>query len=572
MRKRLAAAAAMLSALVLVGPAAASSSSGVTELVSVSSAGEQANAQSSRIAINGDGRFAAFDSFASNLVLGDTNGEPDVFLRDREAGTTDRVSVGAGGIGANGFGVEPTITGDGRFVGFTSDATNLVGSDTNGEVDVFLRDREAGTNELLSVSSAGEQGDDSSFQPDVSADGHVVAFASIAANLVPGDTNRCEFAGRLTSCTDIFVRDRVAGTTERVSVSSAGEQANSTSDQPAISADGRFVVFTSRATNLVPGDTNDIEDVFVHDRVTGTTERVNVSSAGEQADIGLPIAIEPDISADGRVVAFASFATNLVPGDTNASFDVFVRDRVAGTTERVSVDAAGAQANHNSGVGGTTLSGDARFVAFSSVASNLVAADTNLADDVFVKDRQTGAVERVSVDSAGAQANAGNSGGTISGDGTVAGFTSLATNLLPDDTNSSGDAFVRDNTPPAFDLAVRKSDSADPTPIGRPLRYTIAVRNNGSAAMPAVRLTDTLPSSVLLLSFSASQGACTDAPGAVVTCELGTLEPGATATVTIDVRPTRKGTITNTVTVTGGQAEPNVADNRDTETTTVVTS
>src|SRR5437867_824550 len=174
------------------------------------------------------------------------------------------------------------------------------------------------------------------------------------------------------------------GTTERVSVDSAGTQGNSFSLDPSISADGRFVAFSSLATNLVPGDTNGAFDVFVHDRLTGTTERVSVDSAGTQ---GHGNSSEPSISADGRFVAFSSVATNRVPGDTNAAFDVFVHDRLTGTTERVSVASAGTQGNGSSL--DPSISADGRFVAFSSVATNLVPGDTNGKEDVFVHDRLT---------------------------------------------------------------------------------------------------------------------------------------------------------------------------------------
>ena len=246
----------------------------------------------------------------------------------------------------------------------------------------------------VSVDSAGGQADDSSILPAISADGRFVAFASKAGNLVPGDSN---------GTFDIFVHDRQTGATERVSVDSAGAQGNNNSAFPAISADGRFVAFVSEASNLVAGDTNGAEnafagsDVFVHDRATGQTERMSVDSAGGQANNNF---IESTaISADGRFVAFVSAASNLVPGDTNGTLDVFVPDRHTGATERVSVDSAGGQANSPFlAVGGLAISADGRLVAFDSLASNLVPGDTNGTLDVFVPDRHTGATERVSVD------------------------------------------------------------------------------------------------------------------------------------------------------------------------------
>jgi Tol biopolymer transport system component len=237
----------------------------------------------------------------------------------------------------------------------------------------------------------------------------------------------------------VFVRDRVARTTERVSVSTTGIEANRHSDLDAISPDGRFVVFSSLASNLVPADTNRQEDVFVRDRLTGTTERVSVGNGGEQArgrsDWG-------SISADGRFVAFHSSASNLVAGDTNKRWDVFVRDRLTGTTERVSVNGGGKQGNRSSRA--PKVSGDGRFVAFNSTASNLVAHDTNKTSDVFVRDRLNGTTERVSVNSAAKQAKGKSFGRSTTPDMRFVAFDSLASNLVPRDKNKTWDVFLRD--------------------------------------------------------------------------------------------------------------------------------
>ncbi|MEG4143910.1 TolB family protein, partial [Microcoleus sp. Pol7_B1] len=287
----------------------------------------------------------------------------------------------------------------------------------------------------VSVDSAGNQGNQSSIFagiPSISPDGRFVAFISAASNLVPGDTNASD---------DIFVRDTLANTTIRVSVDSAGNQANSDSSIPFISADRRFVVFESNATNLVPGDTNNERDIFVRDLLTNTTTRVSVDSASNQANSGSYIA---SISADGRFVAFSSFASNLVPGDTNNTTDVFVRDTLANTTTRVSVDSAGNQANDVSYSYLPSISADGRFVAFESNATNLVPGDTNDTGDIFVRDTLTNTTTRVSVDSAGNQGNGGSVELSMSADGRFVAFSSFATNLVPGDTNDTSDIFVRD--------------------------------------------------------------------------------------------------------------------------------
>src|SRR6476469_5330391 len=243
----------------------------------------------------------------------------------------------------------------------------------------------------VSVDSAGNPGNSYSLFPSISADGQFVAFGSISTNLVPGDTNNSE---------DIFVRDLLTNTTTRVSVDSAGNPGNNKSGSPSISADGRFVAFFSNSTNLVPGDTNNNYDIFVRDLLTNTTTRVSVDSAGNP---GNRDSYNPSISADGRFVAFLSNSTNLVPGDTNNNDDIFVRDLSTNTTTRVSVDSAGKQVNRYSSP--PSISADGRFVSFLSNATNLVPGDTNNQTDIFVRDLLTNTTTRAFVDSAGNQGN-----------------------------------------------------------------------------------------------------------------------------------------------------------------------
>jgi len=401
-----------------------------TELVSVSSTGEQGDADSYWPSISAGGRYVAFESYASSLVPGDTNSERDVFVRDRLTGATERVSVSGTGEQGNQESYRPAISADGRLVAFCSHAPNLVPGDTNQALDVFVHDRLTGATERVSVSSTAEQGNQPSGQPSMSSDGRFVAFRSWATDLVPGHTNWGEH---------VYGHDRLTGATERVSVSSAGEQENGDSDWPSMSADGRFVAFSSGASNLVPEDTNSARDVFVHDRLTGATERVSVSGAGEQGDGD---SYWPSISADGRFVSFSSYAPDLVPGDTNSTWDVFIHDRLTGATERVSVSGAGEQGDSASWYSSVTA--DGQFVAFFSDASNLVRGDTNSARDVFVHDRLTAATERVSVSTAGEQGDAESSYASICADGHYVAFESYAPNLVPGDTNASADAFVRD--------------------------------------------------------------------------------------------------------------------------------
>ena len=340
-------------------------------------------------AISADGRYIVFSSLANNLVAGDTNESMDIFVRDRVTGTTSRVSVSSKGMQGNDYSFKPAISADGRYVAFRSWADTLVDDDgdTNGNTDVFVRDRMTGKTKRVNISSTGEQGNGNGNDEDdyfndfrshiaISADGRYVAFSTNASNLVTGDTNGID---------DVFVRDCVNHTTTRVSVGLAGLQGNSYSREPAISADGRYVTFESAANNLIARDTNRNWDVFVRDRKLNTTTRVSVSSAGTQANYG---GWASAISADGRYVAFSSYAKNLVAGGMNGFTDVFVRDLATGTTTTTSVSSAGVQGNSGSGYWGwKAISADGRFVAFDSDAFNLVAGDTNDAPDIFVRDR-----------------------------------------------------------------------------------------------------------------------------------------------------------------------------------------
>jgi len=421
-----------------------------TERVSVGQGGVQANASSRRSSISADGRCVAFESNATNLA-GGVPGGLDVFVRDRAAGTTELVCVPLPGNSLDGGSGSPSISADGRYVAFESGATTLVLGDTNGSTDVFVRDRVAGTTERVSVDGAGGQAHGDSSSPSISADGRYVAFLSFASDLVPGDTN---------AHYDVFVRDWVAGTTERVSVATGGLQADHSSLHLAISADGRCVAFVSLASNLVPGDTNGDWDVFVRDLAAGTTERVSVATDGAQTT-GADAYVSPiSLSADGRFVQYASDASDLVPNDTNALRDVFLRDRFAGTTERVSLTSGEGQAWGSDCFAGS-LSADGRFVAFYSQSASVIPGDTNWTTDPFVRDRELGVTERAGVASNGAEADA--AGGyevSISADGRWLAFLSEASNLVAGDTNDQADVFVRDLETTGF------TSLCDPGPFG----------------------------------------------------------------------------------------------------------
>jgi len=341
---------------------------------------------------------------------------------------TTRISNDPNGGEADESSWAPTISRDGRFVAFSSWAENLVAGDGNWTVDVFVFDRATGVMERADLDSSGNEairGGESTPAQALSADGSRVVFFSGSDNLVANDGNYAA---------DVFLRDRTLGTTTRVSVDSTGVEGNRGSDWPTISADGNCVAYASVATNLVPNDANGKYDVFVHDLVTGVTERVSVDSSGAEAN-GDSFATV--LSADGRFVAFGSMATNLAPGDTNNRVDVYLRDRLLGTTELISVDPNGV-----AGCGSwPRLSDDGRFVVFYTSAS-LVPADTNAVLDIYLRDRTLGLTTLVSIDSNGSIANDSSYEPSITPDGSVVGFTSWATNLVAGDTNGRLDAFL----------------------------------------------------------------------------------------------------------------------------------
>ena len=428
----------------------APSAGGSTERVSVATGGaEPAGGAFGAFspAMSADGRYVAFESYATNLG-GPLAGPPHVFVRDRQSGTTTPISAPFCTQSRT-----PDMSADGRFIAYTC----FVDDAGTSLATIAVHDLQTGAVERADVSSAGEGGMCASnacgsVRPALSADGRFVAFYSDHANLVAGDTN---------GVADVFVRDRVARTTERSSVTSTGAESAAGAqtrfaDRLGISGDGRYVAFASVA-DLTPGLFVGTNRVFVRDRQARTTELASVSSSGAA---GNSDASQPSISADGRVVAFASLASNLVAGDNNGMADVFVRDRAAGTTERVSLSGAGAEVKCALPVSPSAcsrdpvVSADGRYVVFRSQASTLVLNDGNgVRDDVFIRDRQTANTELVSVNTSGVSGN-GASGEAlftndetrmaVSANGRFVAFVSDASDLIANDANGQEDVFVRD--------------------------------------------------------------------------------------------------------------------------------
>ncbi len=315
--------------------------------------------------VSNDGRFVAYESFATALIGEDTNGVYDVFVYDRQSGVTTRVSVDSAGAQANGGSTNPSISGDGRFVAFQSDAANLVSGDENGVADIFVHDNQTGTTERISRTSDGAGANARSFDPSISSDASVVAFTSNATNLDGNDTNNKP---------DIFVRTRSNGQTLRVSINSSGFGADGGGSHSAISGDGRYVVFLSDSGNLDPraNDYRGKDLVYVHDRQIGQTTLASVYSDGTILTIGL--LDQPTISKDGRYVAFSFYDK----GNNNGIMNIWARDLQTGASIGVT--------GGNASSGAPSLSADGKVVAFDSGASNLVSGDTNGVSDVFVRE------------------------------------------------------------------------------------------------------------------------------------------------------------------------------------------
>jgi Tol biopolymer transport system component len=420
-------------AVALAACAVASAQS--VERVSVSSSGAEANGPSSLSlarAISADGRYVVFASAATNLVAGDTNAASDVFVRDRANGTTVRVSVTSTGFEAVGASQSGAISSDGRFVVFESTAANLAAGDSNGASDVFVHDRVTARTTIASVDSNGVIGAVASASPSISGDGRLIAFTSLS-ELVAGASNG--FA-------QVFVFDQSTARTVLVSRALAGGGANGSSAAPEISPNGFLVAFESDASDLVGGDGNGVSDVFVRDLVTGAIERVSVTSAGAQV---LQPSRRASISHDGRWVAFESLANDLAPGDPVLEPDVFLRDRVGGTTVRASVDAGGTPGDGASTA--PALGADGRFAAFASAASNLAPGLGTGGVDVFLRDNAGGYVvlASVGVPSIPPAAHAGPATApSTTPDGRFVAFQTGAANLVAGDTNAAVDVFVAD--------------------------------------------------------------------------------------------------------------------------------
>jgi Tol biopolymer transport system component len=419
--------------------------------VSVDTSEAQANAISYNGQISSNGRFAVFESEATNLVSGDTNGVGDVFLRDLQLGTTIRVSVNSTGGQADGGGGAPAVSSDGRYVAFESGATDLILGDTNNAADIYVKDTQTGSIERVSVDSSGTQSNGDSSAPSISGDGRYVAFVSSATNLIASDVNGVD---------DVFLRDMQSDTTVRVSVS-----ANGASWDPTVANGGGYVVFSSNASNLIPGDTNGKTDIFVYEISAGQLTRVSVNSNEEEGDRA---SWDASISGDGRYISFSSASHNFMLGDTYELTYVYIRDRLSGNTNLASIQ-NGAQM-----IGwadATSMSADGRYVAFSYDDKG----DGMPKRWLYVHDRITGqTVYAIS----GTMDGMGNPIlPSISGDGKMLLFASASSTLVSGDTNNVRDIFVKEMAYPAdanpFVVSIIRTCPALCSPSDQAVHFTV---------------------------------------------------------------------------------------------------
>ena len=426
---------AVPAAALLVAPAGGANLPVRTFAMSVGVDGGPADGASTRPALSARGNTVAFDSVATNLAPDGNGPIRDVFVRDVSARSTQLVSKGPNREAANGPSSHAAIGGD--VVVFQSDASNLVPGDANGKRDVFARDPD-GSLVRVSIGRDGAEPNGDSSDADISADGSQVVFVSTASNLVTGDTN---------GTADVFVRDLRTGQTRIVA-----RDANGPSGAPAISPDGGYVSFASKATNLVRGDTNRIQDVFLADleRPRITRESVNVRGQQQNRAVIAPFWQVSDVGRNGRFMVFDSDATNLVLADRNRDTDVFARDTRRNVTRRVSLDKFGFEGDNDSF--NPSISPDGAFVAFQSFAARLAAGD-GPKEDVFLYDFNVFAPTTISVGARGQQRGRERGGQVlqrprVSADGLVVAFTSTASNLVGSDPNGVEDVFLRRTAPP----------------------------------------------------------------------------------------------------------------------------
>lgn len=462
--------------------------------VNVGSGGVQANDNSYYLSVSEDATVVAFESFASNWGPDQTDlNFVDIFVHNRSSNITRKISVGGGGENADQRSFDPFVSADGRYISFISYATNLVDGDTNRHdfvddgLDVFLYDWNTGVLQRVSLNWKGEQINDNSVGR-ISPDGRYVIFASSGDGIINGESNSDGYAA-------IYKRDLVTGAIERITQTSTGGFPNGSTARAVASLDGRFIAYVSNATNIVP-DGNAYSDVMLYDSKTDETILISKPATGGSANDN---SSAPEISEDGRYIVFRSFATNLVPNDTNGKSDIFVYDRLTGETQLVSVSSSGVQANEDSR--DPAICGNGRFVSFTTEATNLVSLAYNGHRQVYVHDLVT----QTTFLATGTDTFMGNGRAhrsTLAADCRTVGFATEATNLIAGDTNEKRDLFVADIIIPP-DLSPSTMTAAGYMEAGEEVTYTFTLANLGTETA-VVNFSSPIPANTTYVNGSAT--------------------------------------------------------------------
>ncbi|MCB0318513.1 MAG: PD40 domain-containing protein [Bdellovibrionales bacterium] len=415
---------------ILILPAVLNAEFNPIERLSISNSSSQADdlSMSPQLSTDSAARYVVFSSDASNLISGDTNELRDVFLYDRQNDIISKISTGNSKAQANADSDKPSISEDGLYIVYESDADNLVANDTNSSTDIFLYNTQTKNNLRISVSSAKAEANNNSSNPSISADGKFIVYQSLADNLVANDTN---------DTTDIFLYDRINETTTRVSVKTGGTEGDAASTTASISEDGQYVVFQSEATNLVNSDTNDSSDIFLRDNTGLTTIRVSISSSATELS---GASMNPKISTDNSIIAFESEADDVVANDVNEVKDIFVYKRADSSVSRVSVSSNKNESNGESS--SPSLSSDGRYIAFLSNATNLISESVNEVANIFVHDRVSQDTSLISVSELGNFSEANSYTPVISSNAHFVLFGSDDEILISNDTNDKRDIFL----------------------------------------------------------------------------------------------------------------------------------
>lgn len=423
-------------------------SSTVLETISIDNAGNVGDLASNQNDVSGDGRYVVFASRSRTFDKTDMNVKFDIYLKDRQTNTLTRISLANDGTEGNGDSTMPAISNNGQIVVYQSTTSTFDSHDHNGLNDIYLYEVASKTTKRIST-GLNSDSNGASLNPRVSANGRYIVFESSATNLINSDTN---------NVSDIFLYDRITDQVKRVSVSNNQIEANGSSSQPDISADGAVIAFQSTASNLVPSDRNNRSDIFVYERNTQQTKRVSIHSNGTE---GSSHSFAPSLSTDGHLIAFESFAPNIVTGDRNG-LDIYVHDQRTGLTERINLNNAGQQGN--GAAKGAAISGDGRYVAYQSTGTNLVPG-SNSFFNVYLYDRQQQDVQRLSEVSLGILGNKNSSRPRISANGQNIVFYSEASNFASNDNNNTHDVFLHGNPyqPPSSPPSVNSCPLEDPS-------------------------------------------------------------------------------------------------------------